>query len=55
MPEIEPAKLLIDLEKTRIPNQPEGQREAIRTIAAEQKDKLLVLAKSILAGRSKSD
>jgi hypothetical protein len=49
MPEIEPARLLIDIENPRIPNQPKSQREAIRAIAADQKDKLLVLAKSILA------
>jgi len=46
---LSPSELLIDIENPRIPREVSGQREALRVLAEQQKQKLLTLAKHIVA------
>ncbi|MBZ5729075.1 MAG: hypothetical protein LAP87_29380 [Acidobacteriia bacterium] len=46
---LSPSELLIDLENPRIPGEVSGQREALRALAEQQKQKLLTLAQHIVA------
>src|ERR1700687_5562153 len=45
---IEPADLLIDIKNPRIPLEVSGQREALRALAEDQKERLVVLADHIV-------
>lgn len=46
---LSPAELLIDLQNPRIPREVSGQREALRAVAEQQKQKLLTLAQHIVS------
>jgi len=46
---LSPAELLIDLQNPRIPKEVSGQREALRAVAEQQKQKLLTLAQHIVS------